>query len=52
MYHCTIGPILDLQDQNAALAENKREIEYLQEQISSTSVQLLMKREENDAMKG
>uniref|UniRef100_A0A1X7T8H7 SH2 domain-containing protein n=1 Tax=Amphimedon queenslandica TaxID=400682 RepID=A0A1X7T8H7_AMPQE len=41
------NPIIDLEDQKAALAENKREIEYLQEQISSTSVQLLMKREEN-----
>ncbi|XP_019854980.1 PREDICTED: 1-phosphatidylinositol 4,5-bisphosphate phosphodiesterase gamma-2-like isoform X2 [Amphimedon queenslandica] len=41
----------DLEDQNAAIVENKREIEYLQEQISSTSVQLLMKRKENEAMK-
>ncbi|XP_019860892.1 PREDICTED: uncharacterized protein LOC109589223 [Amphimedon queenslandica] len=41
----------DLEDQKAALAENKREIEYLQEQISSTSVQLLMKREENKKYK-
>uniref|UniRef100_A0A1X7SXS5 Tyrosine-protein phosphatase domain-containing protein n=1 Tax=Amphimedon queenslandica TaxID=400682 RepID=A0A1X7SXS5_AMPQE len=41
----------DLQDQNAALAENKREMEHLQDQISSTSVQLLMKREESEAMK-
>ena len=48
MYQCTIGPIIDIQDQNAAFAENKREIEYLQEQISSISVQLLMKREENE----
>uniref|UniRef100_A0A1X7T8W2 SH2 domain-containing protein n=1 Tax=Amphimedon queenslandica TaxID=400682 RepID=A0A1X7T8W2_AMPQE len=43
--------ILNHIDQNAALAENKREIEYLQEQISSTSVQLLMKREENKKYK-
>ncbi|XP_011408609.1 PREDICTED: receptor-type tyrosine-protein phosphatase delta-like, partial [Amphimedon queenslandica] len=45
------NPTIDLQDQNAALAENKREMEHLQDQISSTSVQLLMKREESEAMK-
>ena len=41
MYQCTIDPIIDLEDQDAALAENKREIEYLQEQLSLTSIQLL-----------
>ena len=34
-----------------ALVENKREIENLQEQVSATSVQVLIKKEENEEYK-
>lgn len=38
-------------EQNAALAENRREIEKLQEQISATSVQLLVERQKSKGYK-
>ena len=39
---------LGVLDQSVALVENKREIENLQEQVSATSVQVLIKKEENE----
>ena len=51
MYYCIIDHTLGVLDQSVALVENKREIEKLQEQVSATSVQVLIKKEENEEYK-
>ena len=51
MYYCIIDHTLGLLDQSVALVENKREIENLKELISATSVQVLIKKEENKEYK-
>ena len=51
MYYCIIDHTIGLLDQSVALVENKREIENLQEQVSATSVQVLIKKEENKEYK-
>ena len=51
MYYCIIDHTIGVLDQSVALVENKREIENLQEQVSAISMQVLIKKEENDEYK-
>ena len=48
MYYCIIDHTIGALDQSIALVGNKRELENLQEQVSATSVQVLIKKEENE----
>ena len=45
---CIIDHTIDVHDQSIALAEKKREIENLQEQVSAMSMQVLNKKEINE----
>ena len=51
VYYCIIDHTIGLLDQSVALVGNKRKIENLQEQVSATSVQVLIKKEENEEYK-
>ena len=48
MYYCITDHTIGVLDQSVALVENKRELENLQEQVSAMSVQVLIKKEENE----
>ena len=48
MYYCIIDHTIGVLNQSVALVENKREIDNLQEQASAMSLQVLIKKEENE----